>query len=303
MICNGDTFLDFNIINFINSFKKKKILVALHKTSDEKYKKVLIKNKNIYKFSSYNCKNNDLFNTGYAIINKKILNYKKIKLFNLEKDFFNHYLKKNKINYYIVKKNNKFIDIGTPKDYRRASKFFKNKNQGFFLILDRDGIINVDTGYISDEKKLKFIKNIHKLINFFNNLSVPIFVVSNQSGVGRGFLTEAKLDKIHKKINDYLHKNNSYINHIYYCPHHLQSKIPKYKKNCKFRKPNNGFYQKIKRQWFLRSNNALMIGDQKSDMEFAKKSNIHGILFDKPKQDIFKAIINNKKIKKLIKNL
>ena len=51
--------------------------------------------------------------------------------------------------------------------------------------MDRDGIINFDTGYISDEKQLKFIKNIHKLVSFFNKLDVPIFVVTNQSGVER----------------------------------------------------------------------------------------------------------------------
>ena len=60
--------------------------------------------------------------------------------------------------------------------------------------MDRDGIINFDTGYISDEKQVKFIKNIHKLVSFFNKLDVPIFVVTNQSGVGRGFLKEKKIE-------------------------------------------------------------------------------------------------------------
>ena len=161
--------------------------------------------------------------------------------------------------------------------------------------MDRDGIINFDTGYISDEKQVKFIKNIHKLVSFFNKLDVPIFVVTNQSGVGRGFLKEKKLNTINEKIKEYFYKNNTYLNQIYYCPHHIDAKILKYKKICKFRKPNNGFYKKIKKQWFLKSDNALMIGDKISDMEFAKKSKISGILFDKPKQDIFKAIFNNKK--------
>ena len=85
-------------------------------------------------------------------------------------------------------------------------------------------------------------------------------------------------------------------------PHHIDVKILKYKKICKFRKPNNGFYKKIKKQWFLKSDNALMIGDKKAIWNL-QKSKISGILFDKPKQDIFKAIFNNKKIKNLIKQL
>jgi|TARA_B100000787_G_C16192083_1_gene298162 D,D-heptose 1,7-bisphosphate phosphatase len=301
MICNGDTYCDFNLFEFKKKFNKKSnILVGIKKIENNfKFKKVIVKNKKIKFFSDKPCNKNDYFNTGFSILKKSFI--KKINQgnYNLEKDYLNLEVKKRSIDYYEIK--DELIDIGTVNDFNYAKNYFKKRNLSSFLILDRDGVINYDTGHLSDYVNIKYIDGIVQLIKLFNLKNIPIFVVTNQSAVARGYMSENKLNKINWKIMEYFKSKNCLINRIYYCPHHVESKILKYKKKCKFRKPNNNFFHKIKKDWFLKSNSALMIGDQHSDMLFADKSKINGILFDKPSHNIFKAMNINHKFKKFLK--
>ena len=104
IVCNGDTYIDFNIISFLRSFKNKNILVGLQGTNDSKFKKVIVKDKLVKKFSNQKCNKNDLFNTGYVIMRKSCLKFEKNFKFNLEFDFFNNYIQKKRIHYFNIDK-------------------------------------------------------------------------------------------------------------------------------------------------------------------------------------------------------
>ena len=301
MTCNGDTYCDFNLNDFKKKFdKKSNILVGIKKIENNfKFTKVILKKKKINFFSDDPCRKNDYFNTGFSIIKKSFIKKINQENYNLEKDYLNKIIKNKSINYYKIKK--ELIDIGTVKDFNYAKSFFKKKNLKPFIILDRDGIINHDSGHIRRYKYIKYIKGIVDLIKFINKTGIPIFIVTNQSVVARGYISENELNNINSKIINYFKSKNCLLNKIYFCPHHINGKVIKYKKNCKFRKPSNGFFHKIKKDWFLKSNKAIMIGDQHSDMLFSNKSNIMGILFDKPSHNIFKAMKNNYKFNNFFK--
>jgi D-glycero-D-manno-heptose 1,7-bisphosphate phosphatase len=85
--------------------------------------------------------------------------------------------------------------------------------------------------------------------------------------------------KLHKYINFVLKKNGASIDQFYFCPHHIEGRIQRYKLKCNCRKPKNGQFEKIKAKWNINMKKSFMIGDQKTDMEFAKKSNLKGYLF------------------------
>jgi D-glycero-D-manno-heptose 1,7-bisphosphate phosphatase len=176
--------------------------------------------------------------------------------------------------------NEKLIDIGVLKDLNLAKKFFKKYNKRKFIILDRDGIINQDYGYICKWSNFKFIPGLIKFLKFLNKKKIPIFVITNQAGIAKGFYTENALRKLHSKLLNHLMLKKIFINQIYYCPHHINAKLKEYKKNCKFRKPNNSFYHLLKKQWILKSNNAIFIDDKINHKDFSIKSKIKFFYFN-----------------------
>jgi D-glycero-D-manno-heptose 1,7-bisphosphate phosphatase len=168
---------------------------------------------------------------------------------------------------------------------RKIIKYF-NKIYLKTIILDRDGVINENYGYVGEIKKFKWVEGAIQTIKYFNKKKYNIFIITNQSGVARGFFSETKVQILHQFIKDQLSKNYCYINQIYYCPFHPKAKIKKYKKNSINRKPKIGLFLKIKKNWFINSKNTFMIGDQNSDIEFAKNCKIKGFLFNE--KNLFK---------------
>jgi D-glycero-D-manno-heptose 1,7-bisphosphate phosphatase len=168
---------------------------------------------------------------------------------------------------------------------RKVIKYF-NKIYLKTIILDRDGVVNKNYGYVGEIKKFKWVEGAVQAIKYFNKKKYNIFIVTNQSGVARGFFSEAEVQILHQFIKDQLSKNYSYINQIYYCPFHPKAKIKKYKKNSINRKPKIGLFLKIKNDWFINSKNTFMIGDQNSDIEFANNCKIKGFLFNE--KNLFK---------------
>jgi D,D-heptose 1,7-bisphosphate phosphatase len=297
-LCNGDTFFEINLFDLYNSFNKSQNdgIIALKKTTcAARYHKVIIKNNIINSFTKDKVKKEEIFNCGFYFLKKKLFNNEKKKN-SLEENILPVLCKKKKIKGKIF--NEKFIDIGVPKDLNLAKKFFENYNKRKFIILDRDGIINQDYGYVSKWNNFKFIPGSIEFLRFLNKKKIPIFIITNQSGIAKGFYTKNALMKLHSKLLNYLMLKKIFISQIYYCPHHINAKLKKYKKNCKFRKPNNGFYYLLKKQWMLKSNNAIFIDDKINHRDFAIKSKIKFCLFNiKKNKNLFYFAKKNKILK------
>mgnify|MGYP000032288098 CR=1 FL=1 len=114
------------------------------------------------------------------------------------------------------------------------------KNKALFL--DRDGVINIDKNYIYKKEDFDFVKGIFNLITSAKKLGYIVIVVTNQSGIGRGFFTKEQfLDTNNWMIKELL-KNNAKIDHTYFCPTHPTDGIGKYKIKDDRRKPNPGMF-------------------------------------------------------------
>jgi D-glycero-D-manno-heptose 1,7-bisphosphate phosphatase len=149
-------------------------------------------------------------------------------------------------------------------------------------ILDRDGVINknkVNNGYIGYEKDFYWEKGAKKTIKYLKKLNFKIFVITNQSGIARNFFKYSDVLKLHKSINLKLKKINTKIDGFYFCPHHVDGVIKKYSIKCKCRKPETNLFNKIKKNFNIDYDKSFMVGDQKTDMLFAKKIKIKGLLF------------------------
>jgi D-glycero-D-manno-heptose 1,7-bisphosphate phosphatase len=133
------------------------------------------------------------------------------------------------------------------------------------VFLDRDGVICEDVNYITTPSQVQLIPRVGSAIKLLNEIGLKVIVVSNQSGVARGYLTEEDVKKINQKmINDL--GGRCHIDAIYYCPHHPQIGNKTYKKECECRKPNPGMLQLAAQDLNLDLEQSFMIGDKMDDV-------------------------------------
>ena len=143
------------------------------------------------------------------------------------------------------------------------------------VFLDRDGTINYDKGYTYKFTEFRFRPFVIKGLKYLSRRNFLIFIVTNQAGIAKGKFKITDLNKLHKKIKTYLKKRKIIIHSIEYCPYHPSGIIKKYKKKSAYRKPGNLMIKKILKKWKIDLNKSFMLGDQKSDMLAAKKSNLY----------------------------
>ena len=139
------------------------------------------------------------------------------------------------------------------------------------IFLDRDGTINHDKNYLSDEKDLKLYKNVEKALIKFKQLGFKIVIVTNQSGIARKYFTVTKLNKIHSKLIEMLKKLKVTVDGIYYCPHGPDD-------NCDCRKPKIGMAQKAAKELNIDLKRSYMIGDSVRDYIFGYNFGGKGIM-------------------------
>lgn len=140
------------------------------------------------------------------------------------------------------------------------------------LVLDRDGVINYDSdSYIKTVSEWIPIDGSMKAIAEFSRAGFRIVVVTNQSGLGRGLLTETTLEDIHSKLESKVESLGGKIDGIFFCPHHP-------KKNCECRKPKNGLLKKA--EHFLQTSlkNSFFVGDSYTDLQCAVNFGLTPIL-------------------------
>lgn len=150
---------------------------------------------------------------------------------------------------------------------------YKNNQQAF--IFDRDGVLIKNYGYIYENKKIKWLKGSIEAIKFLNNKKIKVIVVTNQSGIARGYFTEKQLLSFHYFIKNFLKKRSAKIDTIYFCPFYKNGLIKKYAKDSFLRKPNPGMILRALRDFNLKTENCFMIGDSRSDYLAAKKANVN----------------------------
>jgi D-glycero-D-manno-heptose 1,7-bisphosphate phosphatase len=146
------------------------------------------------------------------------------------------------------------------------------------IFLDRDGTINREVEYLSSPDELELLPGSAQAIRLANELGFKVIIVTNQSGVARGFFTEETLQLIHDRLLAMLAAENARIDAIYYCPHHPELGVGKYKTDCSCRKPKTEMADKAVAQFNLDPRESYVIGDRMADVELARNIGAHPIL-------------------------
>ncbi len=150
-------------------------------------------------------------------------------------------------------------------------------NKAPAIFLDRDGTLIRDVGHLYRQDQVEILPRVAEAIRLLRGQGFLLVVVTNQSAVARGRLTEDELGRIHEALNARLAQVGAHLDGIYYCPHHPTEGVGPYRVTCDCRKPNTGMIVKAVSDLGLNPSSSYLVGDQTSDMELADRVGAKGV--------------------------
>jgi D-glycero-D-manno-heptose 1,7-bisphosphate phosphatase len=152
---------------------------------------------------------------------------------------------------------------GAPNFMRLASGEAAPRRAAF---LDRDGVLNVDSGYVFRPEDFVWRPGAVASVKWLNDRGVFVFVVTNQSGVARGLYEEEDVQRLHVHVQALLRREGARIDDFRYCPHHPEATRAVYRVRCQCRKPRSGMIEDLLRTWRLDPAHCRLFGDKDSDL-------------------------------------
>jgi D-glycero-D-manno-heptose 1,7-bisphosphate phosphatase len=172
-----------------------------------------------------------------------------------------------------------FRDIGVPEDFARAQTEIPALLHRRALFLDRDGVLNVDHGHVGSRDRFEWMPGALDTIRHATQAGWHVFVVTNQSGVARGYYDEDAVRDLLEWMADEARRAGGTIDDTRYCPFHEAASVEAYRRAHHWRKPGPGMLLDLIRGWELDPARCVMIGDQPTDMEAAAAAGVSGHLF------------------------
>jgi D-glycero-D-manno-heptose 1,7-bisphosphate phosphatase len=149
------------------------------------------------------------------------------------------------------------------------------------VLFDRDGVLNIDHGYVGEPERLEWTPGARQAVAALNRCGVLAIVVTNQSGVARGLFDLADVEALHARMQTDLAAVGAHIDAFYLCPYHAEARVEAFRHpDHPDRKPNPGMILRAIADWNIDPTRALVIGDKDSDLEAARRAGVAGLRFD-----------------------
>lgn len=144
------------------------------------------------------------------------------------------------------------------------------------VFLDRDGTINVDHGYVCQIEKFEFIDGVIEGLQRLQELGFLLIIVTNQSGIARGYYTEEQFNRLTEQVNAILKSRGVYITDVFHCPHLGEE--------CDCRKPKTALFYQAQEKYQIDFSRSYAIGDKMRDLQICMEQDVYGYLLDLEKK-------------------
>lgn len=280
MLFNGDSYFDFNILDFVHVPLEGGEIGRLALLSDkpgDRYGRVRIEEGKISAFLPAGSAPALPVNGGVYLLRKAIVEQIRALPSSLETEIFVRMAEQGRLGARIY--SGTFIDIGIPADLERADASMGGWRQRPAVFFDRDGVLNLDVGYAHRPEQITWIAGAREAVKACNDAGYFTFVATNQSGVARGYYDETTVRRLHEWMQRELADMGAHIDAFAYCPHHPEGSVAPYDRVCDCRKPGAGMMTALLADWPVDATRSMLIGDQPTDMQAASAAGIAGHLF------------------------
>ena len=147
------------------------------------------------------------------------------------------------------------------------------------LFLDRDGIINVDHGYVYQSSQFEFVPGIFDVVRAAYQAGFLVAIITNQSGIGRSYYSEDQFHTLMRWVCQQFQDQGGIIDAVYFCPHHPTEGLGDYRQQCPCRKPNPGMIKQACREHAIDLSRSILIGDSWSDLQAGAKAGVSKLIW------------------------
>jgi D,D-heptose 1,7-bisphosphate phosphatase len=281
LLCNGDSFFDTNLAALLadgagDGPEVLARMVAREVADTSRFGLLTMDGDQVRAFSERGGAHPGLINGGIYLLDRRIVAETR-EICSLERDVLPRLAQAGQVRATIGA--GYFIDIGIPDDLRRAERELPSVLRRRALFLDRDGTINIDYGWVGSRQRWEFVAGAEEAIRMATAAGWHVFIVTNQSGIARGFYDVADVEALHAWVGDAVRQRGGTIDDVRIAPHHPSAIRPEFRGDSDWRKPKPGMLLDLLRAWRLDPARCIMVGDQTSDIAAATAAGVAGYRF------------------------
>lgn len=281
MMLNGDTFFDINLRALSTEFipAQAEALIALHSVSDpSRYGAVVLDGNQVAHFlEKQQTVGSALVSAGIYLLRASVIDRIRALPCSIETEIFPVLARERLLQGRVCE--GYFVDIGLPESLEQAQRDLPAVTFRPAAFLDRDGILNVDYGYVHRPDQVEWIPGAQRAVRRLNDLGYRVVVVSNQAGIAHGYYDEACVHSLYAWMQDQLASQGAFIDAFYFCPYHPEGRIAEYRKDHADRKPGPGMILRAMADLRIDRERSFLIGDKDTDLEAARRGGIRAALF------------------------
>jgi D,D-heptose 1,7-bisphosphate phosphatase len=277
LLLNGDSMLDTNWLDLMLAAEGALVVMALRRLDDtSRYGVVTLEGDRVTGFATRGSAQAGTINGGVYLLDRRIVAHLP-EAGSLEQAVLPDLAARGLVRGRVL--DGFFLDIGVPEAFAQAQAALPRLRRRAAVFFDRDGTLNVDDGYTHRPQDLTLLPGAIAAVKRVNDLGHYAFLVTNQSGVARGYFTESDVTAFNAELQRRLRAAGAHLDDIRYCPDHPEGTVARYRQLSDWRKPGPGMLLDLMRLWPVRPEASLVVGDKDSDVAAAEAAGLRGVLY------------------------